>query len=158
MNDTHGTIQLRGFFRLQITEDDGKVVADSGWCENQITNDGLRNYIINRLGSTSSSPSITHAVLGTGGMPASNTTTLAGETGTRIAVTTAAGGSTALQLTATFASNNWLNGAANVANIGLFNSSSGGTLFAGNTYTTITYATNQSINMTYNIAFNRTGS
>jgi hypothetical protein len=43
--------------------------------------------------------------------------------------------------------------AYNISNIGLFNSSSTGTLFAGNTYASSSCASNQAVNITYDITF-----
>ncbi|MEK6881181.1 MAG: hypothetical protein AABY22_16290, partial [Nanoarchaeota archaeon] len=45
-------IKLRGFFRIQVTEDkDGRVrvVGDSGWEKNQVTNTGIRDYLVSNL-------------------------------------------------------------------------------------------------------------
>jgi hypothetical protein len=39
-------VKVRGFFRVQITEDGKGVIGDSGWKENQITNLGLRDFIV----------------------------------------------------------------------------------------------------------------
>ena len=152
-------IVVRGSFRLQIAED-GKVVGDSGWIKNQITNEGKRNYLARLLGALASSSQVSHMGLGTGTAPAAADTTLAGEvTGTgatvrRAAVTAATSGSTAVQFTATFASSNgYVSATYNIANIGLFAASNGGTVFAGNTYASSSCATNQDVYTTYTITF-----
>ncbi len=112
------------------------------------------------LGGLANSSQITHAAIGTGGAPASNATTLAGEidhdAGSRKAVTAASNGSTGLQLTATFASaDSHITAAVNASNVGLFATSTTqvGTIFAGNTYASSSWATNQSLNLTYNVNF-----
>lgn len=152
-------------FRVHI-EEDGEIVGDSGWHENQITNLGFNNFIVSSLGSISGSAYINYAALGTGGVPAASATSLSGEVSTNVsgsvvrAAVTAATSSTskALQLTATFNStNSFITAAANISNIGLFNVSgpttASGTLFAGNTYTSSSLATNQNVNVTYTISF-----
>jgi hypothetical protein len=152
---TKEPIKLRGFYRVNITDDE-QVVGDSGWFENQITNEGVRDYLARLLGALAGSKQVSHAALGTGGAPASNATTLTGEVEVRAAVTAATSGSTAVQFTATFSSaNSFVTDTRNISNIGLFNTSAGGTLFAGNTYASSSVATNQNVNVTYTITFTR---
>lgn len=145
-------MKLKGSFRLQITED-GKVVGDSGWRTNQITNLGFNQYVVMSLGSISGSKYISHAALGTGGAPAASDTSLAGEVEKRAAVTAATSSSSkTLRLTATFSSaNSFVTATANVSNIALANTSSGGTIFSGNTFASSSVATNQNVNVTYDI-------
>lgn len=142
-------VGIKGSFRLQITED-GKVVGDSGWWHNQITNEGFRAMIRAVSGITGSSQ-ITHLALGTGGAPAAADTTLGGEVVKRQAVTAATSStSKAVQFTGTFSSaNSFVTSTQNISNIGLFATSSGGTLFAGNTFASSSCATNQDVNCSY---------
>lgn len=146
--------RVRGFFRLNI-EENGEIVGDSGWLENQVTNLGFNQYLVMSLGSIAGSKYITHAALGTGGAPAAADTSLAGEVEKRQAVTAATSStSKTLNLTATFSSaNSFVTNTQNISNIGLFNTSSGGTIFAGNTYASSACQTNQNVNVTYNIVF-----
>jgi len=145
--------KLRGFFRINITEDGKGVVGDSGWCENQLTNLGINQYLLNWLaGDTGSGKSVTHMALGTGGAPASNATALGGEVEVRAAVSTSIIASRTAQFTANFASSaSFVTTTQSLSNVGLFNTSSGGTLFAGNTFASSSVASNQSINASYNI-------
>jgi len=156
---------VKGMFRVQLTED-GRLVGDSGWKNNQITNDGFNSYLVNQLGTSLTGSKISHVALGTGGAPASNATTLTGEVVTngsgsvvRAAVTAATSSSSkTLRNTATFSSaNSFITASANISNIGLFGVSgpttASGTLFAGNTYTSSALATNQNVNITYDIIF-----
>ena len=153
-------MKVQGFFRVQLTEDGKGVIGDSGWCHNQVTNDGIRQFIVGWLVS-GTGKQITHMQLGTGGVPASNATALPGEiTGTvgggRAAVSTSIIASGTAQFTAAFASSNsFVTQTQNIANLGLFNTSSigVGTLFAGNTFASSSCATNQSVNVTYQIRF-----
>lgn len=149
-------VGVRGFFRVQVNEND-RLVGDSGWRENQVTNDGINLYLVNwLLGDTANGKSVTHMGLGTGGAPASNDTTLTGQPANskRAAVSTSVVSSRTAQFTAAFnSSDSFLTATANLSNIGLFNTSatSGGTLFAGNTFASSSVATNQSVNATYQI-------
>jgi hypothetical protein len=147
-------LKIKGMFRIQLTED-GKVVGDSGWKKNQITNDGFNDYLCKALGAVSGSKQVSHLALGTGGVPAASDTTLAGEVQKRQSVTAATSSSSkTVRFTGTFSSaNSFVTATQNVSNIGLFNSSSTGTLFAGNTFASSAVATNQNVNATYDIIF-----
>lgn len=152
---TKDKTKLKGFFRVQL-EENGKVVGDSGWKENQVTNLGIQDYLANWLvGDTANGKSVTHMALGTGSQPASNGTALEGEVDKRAAVSTSIISSRTAQFTAQFASADSFVGTdgANIANIGLFNTSSAGTVFAGNTYASSACASNQNVNATYQIRF-----
>ncbi len=155
MKKTKDSVKVQGMFRVNITEN-GKVVGDSGWRKNQITNLGFNQYLVGSLGNISGK-SVTHAALGTGGAPAAADTTLAGEQSVRAALTVATSSSSkTLRNTATFSSaNSFVTASKNISNIGLFNTSTAatGTLFAGNTYASSTVATNQDVNVTYDIIF-----
>lgn len=151
------TIKLRGFFRVQLTAPNQPdvIVGDSGWVENQITNEG-RRMLVRLLGGISGSSQITHAALGTGTAPGAADTTLNGELGenVRASVSAQTNGSTSVSFTGTFNSTaNFATATRNISNIGLFCTSSGGvgTIFAGNTYTSSACATNQNVNFTYTI-------
>lgn len=146
-------VGVKGAFRLNIAEGD-KIVGDSGWVQNQITNEGFR-ALTRLLGAISGSSQISHLGLGTGGAPAAADTTLGGEVVKRAAVTAATSStSKALQLTGTFSSSNsFVTSTQNISNIGAFFSSSGGTLFGGNTFASSSCATNQDVNVTYVFSF-----
>ncbi|MFA5542449.1 MAG: hypothetical protein WDA47_01640 [Bacilli bacterium] len=151
-------LKIHGFSRVQI-EKDGEIVGDSGFVgPNQITNLGFLNYLVKLLGGSSGSVQVGYVALGTGAAPASNATTLPGEimsSTQRGAVTFANVNSNTAQFTATFASSdNFLTAAANLSNIGLFNTTNtNDTLFAGNTYASSSCDTNQNVNVTYQIRF-----
>jgi hypothetical protein len=152
-------IKARGFFRVQITED-GEVVGDSGWHENQVVNLGFNQYLALSLLGDGSAKSVTHVALGTGTEPGAAATSLEGEldeTSSRAAVTTATSSSSKrARFTATFASNSsFVSTTMTLKNIGLFNTSAAttGTIFAGNTFATSTCATNQAVNVTYDVDF-----
>lgn len=158
--ETQESMKVRGFFRLQL-EEDGEIVGDSGWHENQVTNDGFRWYLAANLGGTTGSLQVSHAALGTGAAPAAGDTTLSGEVthnaSGRDAVTAATSSdSKAVRFTGTFASADSHNTATiNISNIGLFQQSNTNTasIFAGAAYASSSWATNQSVNYTYDISF-----
>lgn len=153
-------MKVKGSFRLQLvedTEDGQKVIGDTGWRTNQITNLGFNDFLVSTLGGISGSSQVTFMALGSGGAPAAAATTLSGEVQVRAAVTAATSStSKSVQFTATFSSaNSFVTNTQNISNIGLFATSTqgGGTLFAGNTYTSSACATNQNVNATYTINF-----
>lgn len=149
-------IQLKNFSRVQIVDPDGTIKGDSGFVgPNQVVNLGFNQYLVMSLGSIAGSKYLTHFGLGTGSQPGAADTALGSEVGTRTAVTAAtSSGSKTLRLTATFAAG-WHTsaGAHNISSIGLFNTSAGGTIFAGNTFASSSCASNQAVNCTYDIVF-----
>ena len=155
---TKDTVKMRGFFRLQIEDPDGSIVGDSGWQRNTITNDGKREYIVRALASSAGSKYLSYAALGEGTEPGAADTSLESEVvGTegsqiRDAMTMESSGSTALRCTGVFSSgDSFVTDTEDIANIGLFQSSTGGTIFAGNTYDSSSCAVNQNVNYTYDI-------
>ena len=149
------TMKVKGFFRVQITEDGKGVVGDSGWKANQVVNLGIQDYIVDWLvGDTANGKSITHLALGSGSQPASGGTSLEGEVVKRQSVTTSIVSSRTAQFIGQFASDNsFVTNTQNISNVGLFNTSAAGTIFAGNTYASSSCATNQNVNVTYQIRF-----
>lgn len=133
-------IKARGFYRLQIREQDGKVAGDSGWKENQVVNLGFQDYLAATLGAVAGSKQITFAMLGSGTAPGATATALDGEytdvAAARCAVTPTTIASKTVQFAFTLASSVYTN-AKTIQNVGLINHSStatAGTIFAGNTY------------------------
>ena len=154
---SNSNINVKGFFRINI-EEDGKIVGDSGWKENQVTNLGFLNYLVKLLGGSSGSAQIGFVALGTGGAPATDAVTLPGEISgstQRKAVTFGSVNSTTAQFLATFASDDsFLSGDSTLDCIGLYAATTtNDTLFAGNTYTGSSCGTNQNVNVTYQIRF-----
>lgn len=149
-------IRIKGMYHVVINEK-GKIVGDSGWLENQVCNDGFNDYLCRLIAGTTGSKQITHIALGTGTAPGAAATTLPGELAENVRkAITAATSSTSktIRLTATFgSSDNFVTATRNISNIGLFHQSTGGTIFAGNTYNSSSCATNQDVNVTYDIIF-----
>ena len=152
-------LKARGFFRLQICEQDGRVSGDTGWKKNQITNEGFQNYLCQSLGGMAGSKTISHAMLGTGTAPGAAATALDGEitdvAGARCAVTPTTISSKTIQFAFTLAAGVYT-APHTIRNVALINHSSTatpGTIFSGNTFTTSQLATNQSIYGSYQIRF-----
>lgn len=152
-------LKLRGFSRVQIVNPDGSIAGDSGFTgPNQVTNLGVNNFLAQLLGGMAGSVVIQSVALGTGTEPGAAHTSLDQELGAGVRIgVTAATSSTSfkLRLTATFASTDSFvtNGPEDIANIGLFATTGAGTLFAGNTYASSSCASNQQVNVTYDIDF-----
>lgn len=152
---------VRGFFRLQVMEDRAgrsRIVSDTDWMENQITNAGFQSGITSCLGGVSGSSQITYAALGTGTAPAATDTSLNGEltdaAGCRCAVTPTTIASKTVQFAFTLASG-VITANRTIQNVGLFQTSTtnAGTLYAGQTYATSQLQTNQAVNGTYQLRF-----
>lgn len=148
-------VGLRGVFRIKIGEDkNGKtiVVGDSGWIENQIVNLGWQDYIMASIGSVTGSKYVKRMILGTGGAPASNATSLAGETTRSTNINAATVGSFTLRFTTQWTSALHPGGSPTIANAALINdTASGGTILCGNTYTGSSWASNQGVSATYEL-------
>ena len=160
MTATKEGLRLRGFYRVHIVDPDGTVAGDSGWHENQVVNLGVNDYLCQLLGNMAGSKQITHVALGTGTAAGAAGTSLQGELGetsSREGVTASTSNtSMKARYLATFGSaSSFVSTTMSLKNIGLFNTSTqnSGTLFAGNTYATSTCATNQAVNITYDIDF-----
>lgn len=150
-------IKVKGFFHVHIVNPDGTIAGDSGRLPNVITQVGFQDYLAGLVQSgVAASKQVTHVALGTGTDAVNSTTTqLQGEVMSstkRQAITTGITSSTRAQITATFASA-FLSTTATLGNIGLYNSSSAGSLMCGNTYATSTCASNQAVNITYQLNF-----
>lgn len=157
---TNDSIKVKGFYRVQITEGEGKslkVVGDSGWRRNIVVDEGFDDFLCRLLANTTSSKQVGFISLGTGTLPNATHSTLNGEIGSaqREAVTVSISNSKTARFTATFASaDSFLGGQSSLRNIGLYdNAAANGTMFAGSTFASSTCDTNQNVNSTYDIGF-----
>jgi hypothetical protein len=154
--ETESGIRVRGFVRLHIVDPDGKIVGDSGLRENTITNLGKQHYLAELLGKVTGSSQIGYAALGTGSAPNATHTTQDGELGENVrdAISASQNGSTSIVFYGTFASaDSFVTATRNLSNIGLWATNTGGSLFAGASYTSSSCGTNQAVNYTYTITF-----
>jgi hypothetical protein len=160
---TQEGVQVKGFFRLRIVEDDPltgkqKIVGKTGWRRNTVVNLGFDQFLCQTLAGMGGSKTVSHAALGTGTAPGAADTTLNGEltdaAGMRCAVTPTTIASKTVQFAFTLASG-VITANRTIQNVGLFNTSTTnvGTIFAGNTYATSQLQTNQAVNGSYQIRF-----
>jgi hypothetical protein len=158
---TKSAVQMRGFFRVRIVEHDGRIVGDSGWQKNQVVDLGKRDYLCTPLAG-GTAKAIALMALGTGTAPGASATSLNGElshstsgTRNRITVNTSQIASSAIEFQATFASSfSFATTTANISNIMVINNTTtGGTIFAGNTYASSLLNTNQDVQASYRITF-----
>jgi hypothetical protein len=156
---------MEGFYRVQIVDPDGKVAGDSGWEHNLITNQ-LTQYISYLLLSSAGSSFISYIALGSSATAAlvTSASSLPGEYAkslmtsisaktytTRTSSTT---GDT-IQFQAQFASNSLATGAQSnsLTYVGLYATSAANSLMCLGTFTSSTFASNQAINVSYNLVF-----
>lgn len=145
------TIAVKGFFRLQIVDKKTrKIVGDSGWHQNVITNYGLNNCIVAApIGAASVQAA--GLMLGSGTNPASNATALPLSNTDYYAAF--AYSSVIASLTARMSQSfDGTRGAATLANIGVFAASSG-TLIAGKTFASSAISTDQDVNCSYELRY-----
>lgn len=145
------TIGVKGFSRLQIIDKKTrKIIGDSGWGENQITNYGLESCLV---GAPIGAGSVQGAglMLGSGTNPASDATAL--PLSNTDYYSAFAQSSVVDSLTARMSvSFDGTLGAATLANIGVF-AASDGTIIAGKTFASSALTTDQDVNCTYEFRY-----
>lgn len=158
--------EVKCFSKVQITED-GKIVGDSGWTgPNRMTNLGLQNFLVGAMAGNAGSKQVAYCAIGTGGLVATNGTTLPGEVSAstqRVTVAksfssrTVSNGSATQYFYATFASGFIADAGSNIDAVGLYaTNETNDTLFVGNTYSSSACASNQAVNVTYQIQLGHT--
>lgn len=151
-------IFVKGFFRVQIVDDKGKIVGDSGLRPNQIKNDGWYSCIGALPLAHSNSYQALYGQLGSGATLNVTQTVVDGAFGTTtghfIALTTSAMSSDASGATAsvTFQHTSG-HGTGTINQVGLCKTNAVGSLVCNNTFSSSVYSTNQSVNVTYAIQF-----
>lgn len=151
MSKKNDTIKIKGFLRLQIVDKNTKkIVGDSGWKENQITNYGFNSCLVAApIGAASVQAA--GIMLGSGTTPASSATAL--PLSNTNYYSAFAYSSVLSSLTARMSvSFDGTLGAATLANIGIFAASSG-SLICGNTFASSALATTQDINVSYELRY-----
>lgn len=141
-----------GRFRIQIGEK-GKVVGDSGWIDNTITNHGRDAYIAAKVGSVTGSKTPTHLQIATQSTAVDATqTSLVGETRIRKTLDASTLATGTLRMTASWSSTDNV-AAVTIGSIGVYNTDTAGTLGSGQTYTTSQWNSNQDLSATYEWRF-----
>lgn len=148
-------VGLKGFLHVQLGRDrDGKLVieGDSKWVENQIVNLGWQDYVLASIGGVSGSKQVGRAILGTGGVPASDATAVPGETARSSSINAVTSGSFTLRFTTEWASGDHPGGTPDINVAGLINdTASGGTIVAGQSFNSSTWNSNQGVSLTYEL-------
>ena len=151
---------LAGFARINIMEN-GKLVGDSGWNHNVVTDFGIDEGLAQRIlgGSVYGA----YAALGTGGDTATNTSNLPNvilhtqnrDSCSTSAVTNASAAAVTARWYGTIVSSDYFTASTTIGNIGIFNSAStnAGSILCGATYTSSGINTNQDVNYTYEWQF-----
>lgn len=146
----------QGFFRIKLGETkDGKekIVGDSGWQKNEVTNLGFQNYVCALIGGVAGSKQVGMMIVGTGTAPTTGSTALAGET-MRQTCGNATLASKTMQATLAIASGDHPGGTPTIQNLGLIeNTASDGTLMCGGTFGTSQWQSNQGLSATYQLRF-----
>lgn len=145
-------IRVRGFTRMQIVDaKTKKIVGDSGWGQNQITNYGFANCMVAApIGAASVQAA--GFVLGSGTVPASSATALDGSNSDQYSAfgQSSVISSMTARMTASFAGSN--GSMAVLANIGVLAASTG-SLICGNTVDSSSLGTDQNLNVSYELRY-----
>jgi len=139
-------LRARGFARILAFDADGNLLGERR-SSNMVTDAG-RTQIMKLISAGQGGTAISHGGVGTGsGATATNTTALVSETGTRKAVSYGLTGGTA-DYTWSYATSE-VN--ASLQEVGLFNSSSSGTLFARAPHSAINKDNTMTLAYTYEL-------
>lgn len=145
--------RIKGFFNVQIKEKKtDRVVGDSGWCRNTLTNNGLNAIAAIVIGATGSYAVGFGAIgKGTDAIVASMTD-LKSKENSYLAVSPSSVATGTARCTVSFdGSDN--SATLTIGEIGLFKTDSAGSMVAGNTFTTSQMTTDQTLNATYELRF-----
>jgi hypothetical protein len=149
------TIKVRGFCRVQIRDHKtGKVVGDSGWGPNTVTDFGLDNACAGAMIGAAGSCQALSGVIATQSTAVDATQiSLLGTQGEVVDLSPSTIVTGTAQVTASFAGSD-LGGTITVGSVGLHSNTNAATdLVAGKTFTTSQMATNQDLDITYQIQF-----
>lgn len=143
---------IRGFLRVQgIDPVTKRVLHDSGWVQNKVTNNGLIN-LAQLLGSNNGY-TIAYAALGTQSTAVDmSQTDIDGRTNSFRAITLSTSGICTLTATCSFSSSD-LGASCSVGAAGLFKTNSAGSMVACQTFDRSAWAVNQDFNLTYQLRF-----
>lgn len=143
-------VKVRGFIRGQIVDNKTKkIVGDTGWVKNMVTNDGLTDLALLIAGGGGYAAGYLAIGSQTAAMNATQTD-ITGRGNSFQAISTSTTGTATMQATASF---NGANGSLNVGAAGLFKTNSAGSMIAGQIFTSSALATNQTFNLTYQLRF-----
>lgn len=145
-------ITIKGFFRVQIQDKKSrKIVGDTGWMQNQITNYGFESCIVALPFKCANTVQCTGMLLGSGSVPASDAADIPNS---HTAYWSSFGQSTVIGSSTCRATQSFDGtlGAVTLSNIGVYANSTD-PLIAGNTYASSALATTQDVNATYELRY-----
>lgn len=149
---TERNVRIRGFTRVQILDKKTrKIVGDSGWKRNQITNYGMESCFAGApIGAASVQAN--GMILGSGTVPASSATSLNGSNSAQYstAAQKSVFGSLTARMTQSFDGN--ASSMAQLANIGIMAASTG-SLIAGAIFASSSLGTDQDVNASYQFQY-----
>lgn len=154
MKSKYSKLGVRGFGRVQLVDKDtGKIVGDSGYFENTVTNNGLNNACAGASIKATGSYAVGYCAIGTRTDTVSADQT---DIGNRQNAFKSVDASTVATGTARCTCS--FDGSDNsatltIAEIGLFKTDSAGSLIATQTFTTSQMTTDQTLNATYELRF-----
>lgn len=151
MNKQKKMLAVKGFSRLQIVDKKTRrIIGDSGWGENQITNYGLNSCLVAApIGAGSVQAG--GIILGSGTNPATDATSLPGSHSDYWSAF--AQSSVIDSLTARMSvSFDGTLGAVTIANMGI-QATNTGTVLAGKTFASSALSTDQDVNCTYELRY-----
>lgn len=144
-------VRIRGLMRGQLIDaKTGKIVGDTGWGDNKLTNYGLIDLA--NLLAGNSGVAVGYAALGTQTASIDMTATNIMVENSFQAVTTSTSGTGNATFTVSFAGAN-NSGALTIGSFGLFKTDSVGSLIAARTYASSQMTTAQNFNVTHSISF-----
>lgn len=164
-DDDGGSFKIRGMYRVKISDPDGVEVGDSGWRKNVVTSTGLYQIFELIADASPSAGQIGIITLAEGSSVVWSDDDLTSPVAVDSPRSTYVSQATSLSLGA---SNDWSTmaftgtfssgwnagaGAVTLRSIGLYDSSGPGNqlLYAGSTFSSSAVATNQEVQVTYNI-------
>lgn len=147
-------VTLRGFTRVQIVnKDTRKIVGDTGYLENTITQYGFANCIVASPIKATGSIQILSMLLGSGSTAIATDATKLGASLSKW-VSAVAQSSVVETLTARLSQSFDGTDAITIKEVGLL-SVSNGSLICGNTFNSSALATTQDVNVTYELRYSR---
>jgi len=149
------SINVRGFFRAQICDKKtGRIVGDSGWRPNTVTNFGLDNACAGACIGAAGSAQAASAVMATQSTAVNATQiSLVGTEGAVVDLTPTTVATGTARVTCSFDGTD-LGATITVGSIGLHSNTNAATdLIAGQSFTTSQMATNQDLNISYELRF-----
>jgi len=151
---TKSRVAVKGFTRLQLVDrKTRKIVGDTGFMENQITNYGLNSCIVAApIGA--GSVQAAGILLGSGTVPASDAVALHQSLSKYYSAFAQSAVIASLTARMTVSFDGTLD-AATLSNIGIFAASTG-TIIAGNTFASSAITTDQDVNCTYELRYSTT--